>query len=421
MRLVSSNVRTALITLLLVSTPAWAGEGKKIEFTTKSKEAMKYLEEFIHGVETFRPAASQPELAQKITAADPDFAFGQYTLALTTPPAEQPPIFQKAVQLAEHASAGERKYITAMSLVYQQNIPEALKMFQEMYQEYPGDRMVAMLMGQLHQNTGDFQKAQEAFERAAKIDNSTPRVSILLGNCYLMTGDYKKASSTYLIGKKGLPKDTAPFFAFAGPAFVEVYKGNTNAALRYVDDYLKAYDPVTQGFPAVFIWNMKARINLEEGRTAEAMEAYEKGYETVKASQINDQQKQIWEGRLLHGTARTLAKKGEHAKAAAIADQIAEMIKKGGDAGEQFVDSLHYLRGYLKLEKKDFQGAAEELSRISQPDPFQTALLARAYEKLGEKKKAAETYQKVVESVANGIERALVYSEAKKKVAELSD
>ena len=34
MRLVSSNVRTALITLLLVSTPAWAGEGKKIEFTT---------------------------------------------------------------------------------------------------------------------------------------------------------------------------------------------------------------------------------------------------------------------------------------------------------------------------------------------------------------------------------------------------
>ena len=224
-----------------------------------------------------------------------------------------------------------------------------------------------------------------------------------------------------MIGKKGLPKDTAPFFAFAGPAFVEVYKGNTNAALRYVDDYLKAYDPVTQGFPAVFIWNMKARINLEEGRTAEAMEAYEKGYETVKASQINDQQKQIWEGRLLHGTARTLAKKGEHAKAAAIADQIAEMIKKGGDAGEQFVDSLHYLRGYLKLEKKDFQGAAEELSRISQPDPFQTALLARAYEKLGEKKKAAETYQKVVESVANGIERALVYSEAKKKVAELSD
>ncbi len=168
MRLVSSNVRTALITLLLVSTPAWAGEGKKIEFTTKSKEAMKYLEEFIHGVETFRPAASQPELAQKITAADPDFAFGQYTLALTTPPAEQPPIFQKAVQLAEHASAGERKYTTAMSLVYQQNIPEALKMFQEMYQEYPGDRMVAMLMGQLHQNTGDFQKAQEAFRAGSQ-------------------------------------------------------------------------------------------------------------------------------------------------------------------------------------------------------------------------------------------------------------
>ena len=61
-----------------------------------------------------------------------------------------------------------------------------------------------------------------------------------------------------------------------------------------------AYDPSTQGFPPVFIWNMKARIYLESGKTAEALKSYEKGYETVKASEIPEQQKQIWHGRLLH-------------------------------------------------------------------------------------------------------------------------
>ena len=50
-------------------------------------------------------------------------------------------------------------------------------------------------------------------------------------------------------------------------------------------------------------------------------------------------------------------------------------------------------------------------------DPFQTLLLARASERAGNKDEARQAYERVVASENNGLERALAYSEAKKKLA----
>lgn len=46
-------------------------------------------------------------------------------------------------------------------------------------------------------------------------------------------------------------------------------------------------------------------------------------------------------------------------------------------------------------------------------------MLARAYEKLGQKDKAKEAYQKIIASQWAGIERPLAYPEAKRKVQAL--
>jgi len=52
-------------------------------------------------------------------------------------------------------------------------------------------------------------------------------------------------------------------------------------------------------------------------------------------------------------------------------------------------------------------------------NPFDTLLLARTYEKLGQKAEAKRTYQKVVDSQWPGIERPLAFPEASKKVKSL--
>jgi tetratricopeptide (TPR) repeat protein len=159
-----------------------------------------------------------------------------------------------------------------------------------------------------------------------------------------------------------------------------------------------------------------ARINLEAGRTEEALKDYQKGYESVPGSKLPEDQKQTWLGRLHHGKARTLARMGKHAEAWAEAETVRKMIIEGGEAGRQFWQAYHYLAGYLKLEAGEPAQALEHLLQGDDKDPFQRLLLARTYEKLGKKDEAKKAYQKVVESQWAGIERPLAFPEAKKKL-----
>jgi hypothetical protein len=107
---------------------------------------------------------------------------------------------------------------------------------------------------------------------------------------------------------------------------------------------------------------------------------------------------------------------GRHEEAWAEAQKVKKMIDDAGEAGKQYVKAWHYLAGYLKLEAGDSAGAVAELTQIPEPDPFQELLLARAYERTGARADAQKAYREVVDSQQNGLERALAYPEAKKKV-----
>jgi hypothetical protein len=122
----------------------------------------------------------------------------------------------------------------------------------------------------------------------------------------------------------------------------------------------------------------------------------------------------------MHGKCRTLAKVGRHPEAWAEAEKIKAMIENGGEPAKQYWPAYHYLAGYLLLEKAEPQPAVEHLKQANVAgDPFHALLLARAYEKTGDKENARKTYESVVASKNNGLERALAYGEAKRKLQSL--
>jgi len=109
---------------------------------------------------------------------------------------------------------------------------------------------------------------------------------------------------------------------------------------------------------------------------------------------------------------------GSHAEAWKEAETIRKMIDEGGAEGKQFEPSYHYLAGYLKLEAGEYAAAVEHLQQADPVrDPFRDLLLARAYEKKGDKENARRTYQEVASFKLNTLERALSYPEAKRKLA----
>ena len=221
--------------------------------------------------------------------------------------------------------------------------------------------------------------------------------------------------------EKSLPKGAVPFAIRFGVTFSHLYEGNVDAALDSLRTYLAEYraNGLDAQFPEVFIWNAMARINLENGRLDDAMKAYEKGYESIPGSRLDEIQKKTWLGRLHHGKARTLARMGKHEQAWAEVETIKKMIEEGGEEAKQYWPAYHYVAGYAKLEAGDFAKAAEHLEQADKDDPFHTLLLARAYEKLGQKDKAKEAYRKILDSQWAGIERPLAYPEAKRKVQAL--
>ncbi len=393
---------------------------KKIQFTTQSEEAKKWIREFVHAIESFAPPARLTEIAQKAAEADPEFAFGRYAVSVVaTSPAQGQVDMEKALELAKNASDGERRYLEAMSLVRRQppDLDGALAIFTKLRQDYPEERMALMLIGQIYSGQGKPEQAREAFEAAAKLDGGTPRVHTFLANIHLLEGDYAKARDIYAKARAAAA-DSAPFFAYAGPVYADLYEGKVDAALEDAEAYLEAYERTggPQSFPSVFIWNMKARIALEHNRTEEALRCYKKGAATLEGSTLPEDQKQVWGGRYIHGTARTLAKMGRWDEARQEAAKIERMIEEGGEQANQYRDALHYLQGYLNLESGQYAQALDHLGQIQQPDDFQKALLARTYEKLGDNDKALQTYREILASGQNNLERALVYREARQKI-----
>jgi tetratricopeptide (TPR) repeat protein len=400
---------------------AEAPAGRRFEWTTKSAEARALLTELQGRIESFQAGPQNVELARRIVAADPAFAMGQYYLSAVTPPPEAEAHYQKARELAKAASDGERRFIEAMFHARVNGGVEfrrSIEPLEALSKDYPSERLVYMLLGQLYAGDSKADRARESFEKALQIGPRSPRAEAFLAADDLLKGQYAKARSAYEAVEKSLQKGSVPFAVRFGLTFSHLYEGQVDAALDSLRTYLAEYKAggLDQQFPEVFIWNAMARISLENGRLDEAMKAYEKGYESVPGSSLPEDQKATWLGRLRHGKCRVLAKLGRHQEAWAEAEAVRRMIVDGGEAARQYWPAYHYLAGYTKLEAGDPQEALAHLLQADPNDPFQTLLLGRAYERVGKTDEAKKAFQKIVDSQWPGIERPLAFPEATRRL-----
>jgi tetratricopeptide (TPR) repeat protein len=416
------SLSAALAVVLFVAVSAFGlnekANGKKISFTSKSEEAKQIVPKIVRGIESFDNPQQLLQLAQKMVELDPQFAFGHYYLATFTQPPDNQKHAEKATEMAKNASDGERRYIEAVFLTRANQPDKATEIFLDLARQYPEERMVHMMLGQVYSNQGKAEEAKAAFERALQLDGSTARVYGFLGNLHLLKGDYAKAREMFKTSLGKRAAGSAPFLSHYGLAYSYVYEGDVKSALNQLNAYQEEYMKTGQqaNFPPVFIWNSIGRLLLESGRAEESIKAYEKGYEMVAQSSIPEDQKKIWLGRMHHGRGRALAKMGKHEEAWKEAELIKKMIDEGGEQGKQFMPAYHYIAGYLKLESRDYAKAIEHLKQSDMNDPFHKLLLARAYEKAGDQENAQKLYKEVAAYNQVTLERALAYPEAKKKL-----
>jgi tetratricopeptide (TPR) repeat protein len=373
-------------------------------------------------IESFQFGPEVLAVAQKAVAADPDFAFGHYLVATFTPPPQQggnpKPHMDKALELAKRASDGERRYLEAVSLVRAQKPAEALPILKQLAQDYPGERLVRMMLGQVLLNQGKSRRSAPQF-RESHPDRQQHPARLQLSR------QLPSAQGRLREGARDVPQRAAEENERDGSLRAELrfglhlrLRGQHPEALKVLNAFQEEYSRTSGAaeFPPVFIWNSIARLLLENGQPEEALKAYEKGYQTVPGSKLPPEEKMIWQGRLHHGRGRALAKLGKHEEAWKEAELIKKMIDENGERGKRFMPSFHYIAGYLKLEGGDYAKAIEHLKQADLTDLFHKLLLARAYDRSGDAVNAQKLYREIVESKQVNLERALAVPEAQKKL-----
>ncbi len=214
--------------------------GRHFEWSTRSPEAKRLLGELQGRIESFQFGPANVDLARKLVAADPTFAMGEYYLSAVLPdPDESLKAYEKSRELAKNASEGERRFIEAMYSARVNNgidFAKSIPPLEALAQDYPGERLIYVILGQLENGDGHGDKALLAFQKAKAL-GASPRVNAFIANDDLLKGDYGKARASLESVEKSLPKGSVPFPVRFGITFSHLYEGNTDAALKSLETW----------------------------------------------------------------------------------------------------------------------------------------------------------------------------------------
>src|SRR5512143_2759830 len=228
------SLTLAALSLALAAHASAAEPSGKFEWSTKSAEAKQRLADLQARIESFQFGVDTVESAKQLVAADPEWAMGEYYLSAVTPAPENQAHLDKAVKLYVHATDGERRFIEAMVIARANqgaNLQDAVPLLEKLASDYPNERLVPVILGQIYQGTNEPAKARAAFERALSIGPSSNRLRAFLANDDLLAGSYDKALTALQEIENALPKGSAPFAVRYGMTFGYLYEGKVDAAI----------------------------------------------------------------------------------------------------------------------------------------------------------------------------------------------
>lgn len=160
----------------------------------------------------------------------------------------------------------------------------------------------------------------------------------------------------------------------------------------------RAAEPQNAHYQEGEMANEAARVCIDHGFLDEAERHYRRGTELGNMEpEPRTHPGSLWDFRLAHALARIAARRGNAAEArrhVAEARRILDSDPEMAKAQEQY---FPYLEGYVALFTNDLATAEARFTATSQQmrnDPFQLVLLGMTYEKMGQRAKATELYER---------------------------
>lgn len=227
---------------------------------------------------------------------------------------------------------------------------------------------------------------------------------LALGQGLDLAGRHREARA-HLEDAIDLATDETRHTALTALGISYAFQARADDAARY---YQRAYDVRVQADDprgAAALANALGRIYLESGNLPRAEQWYTTGYETArKIPAITAQERLLWDMRRLHALGRIEARRGNLEEARRHAEGVRLVLEKGGNDDQRV--ALPYLQGYIAFYAKDDRLAIDELRKGDQEDPFVLGMIARSFERLRDRRQAAEYYRRVMAIPVHNINAA---------------
>mgnify|MGYP006283852075 CR=1 FL=1 len=248
----------------------------------------------------------------------------------------------------------------AQPLVRAQKFDEALAIYKRAIAEHPDSMSANIQAGTVLDYQGQYAAAKPFFAKAIELAGTTPA---------RMAQANRAMALSY--------------------AFERDCKGATKYEVPVYEMYKAAKDAYNTGEIA----NELARVCLESGDLDTAAHWYEIGYAAGLAeTNIAPARKDLWEFRNENALARLAARRGQRAEAEKHVALAKAVLDRGSNPEQK--PFFAYLVGYVGFYLGDYQKAIAEMEGGNQNDPFVLALIAQSYDKLGNKQKSGEYWQK---------------------------
>jgi tetratricopeptide (TPR) repeat protein len=266
---------------------------------------------------------------------------------------------------------------------------------------------------------GKLDDALAAYRAQLKDSPDSLPVNMGLGVVLDLMGHGPEARKFFAKAIEVAPTPQAKANAHRGMAMSYAFEGDCTKAAKaeqaVFDYYVSTGDAYQQGEIA----DEAARVCIDAGDVDAAEKWYQTGHDAgLKEQNIKPERVALWNYRWEHAQARIAARRGQKDEAQKHVAAAKALLDSSPDMAKAQAVFYPYLLGYVAFYSGNYKTALEELQKANQNDPFIQTLMARTYEKLGQRDKALELYEKASATTAHNPPAAYARLVARKKLAK---
>jgi tetratricopeptide (TPR) repeat protein len=268
--------------------------------------------------------------------------------------------------------------------------------------------------GQKLESSGKWTEAIALYRDALERNSAQFDAYLGIGRVLDLEGQYAEARQ-HIEKAIELAPETGLSPALSTMAVAYAFESKAAESAKY---YQKVFDRQIQaGAPeaAAGTANALGRVYLESGDAGNAEKWYRTGYETAKKiEKRTPEDVDLWEMRWQHAQGRIAARRKQFDAARKHVDAVRTIVERGTlDEGQRL--NLPHLAGYVAFYEGNHDAAIAELSKAEPADPFILGLLAQSYEQKGEKAKASELYERILQLPGHSLQAAFSRPLARRK------